>query len=103
VGVEQAQLDGVLQNEQIVTFAIAQKDTSSQSNSQVHTSQQESFNQKYQPVEVLNSDGEWVKGYFVHKCFVVANLEGVERKYALVDELGAKYAFWGEIRLPRVE
>jgi ribosomal protein L31 len=101
--VEQIKLDGVLQNEQIVTFAIAQQDISSQTNSLDQTSQQEAFQQKYQPVEVLNSEGEWISGYWVHKCLVVANLEGVERKYALYDESGAVYVFWGEIRLPRVK
>jgi hypothetical protein len=68
---------------------------------QTLTSQQEAFQQKYQPVEVLNSDGEWISGYFVHKCLVVSNLAGVERKYALYDERGDKYVFWGEIRLPK--
>jgi hypothetical protein len=40
--------------------------------------------------------------YYVHKCLIVANLEGVERKYALYDEMSEKYVFLGEIRLPRV-
>jgi len=66
------------------------------------TSIQKAFQQKYQPVEVLNSDGEWISGYWVHKCLVVANLEGAERKWALVDEREQKYVFCGEIRLPRV-
>jgi hypothetical protein len=78
------------------------EETSSPTNP-VFTSQQETFQQKYQPVEVLNTQGEWVSGYFVHKCLVVANLEGIERKYALYDESGAVYAFWGEIRLPRLK
>jgi hypothetical protein len=101
--VEQTQSGDVLQNERIVTFAIAQQDTSSQTKSPDLTSQQKAFNQKYQPVEVLNRDGEWISGYFVHKCLVVANLEGVERKYVLYDERGDKYVFLGEIRLPRVK
>jgi hypothetical protein len=75
----------------------------SSTNSLNSTSQQEAFTKKYQPVEVLNSEGEWVSGYWVHKCLEVANLEGIERKYALYDESGAKYAFWGEIRLPRAK
>jgi hypothetical protein len=45
---------------------------------------------KYQPVEVLNSEGEWVSGYWVHKCIMVANLESIDRKWALVDEMGSK-------------
>jgi hypothetical protein len=98
--VEQVQLENVLQKERRVDFSTTQKETSS---SQDITSQQEAFTEKYQPVEVLNSDGEWISGYWVHKCLVVANLEGVERKYALYDERGEKYVFWGEIRLPRVE
>jgi hypothetical protein len=101
-GVEQAQLDDVLQTEPIPNSSTTTEDTSSQTNSFDPTSQQEAFQQKYRPVEVLNSDGKWVKGYWVHKCIVVGNLEGVERKYALVDECGDKYVFWGEIRVPRV-
>ncbi|NJO94469.1 MAG: hypothetical protein HC820_09350 [Hydrococcus sp. RM1_1_31] len=100
--VEQTQFNDVLQNEQIVILPTTTEDTACQTNSLVPISQQKAFNQKYQPVEVLNSEGEWISGYFVYKCLIVANLEGVERKYALVDELGGKYAFWGEIRLPRV-
>ncbi|NJO93269.1 MAG: hypothetical protein HC820_00910 [Hydrococcus sp. RM1_1_31] len=100
--VEQGQFDDILQTEQIANSSTTALDTTcQQTNSQVHTSEQEAFRQKYQLVEVLNSDGEWVSGYWVHKCLVVANLEGVERKWALVDELGGKYAFWGQIRLPR--
>jgi hypothetical protein len=99
--VEQEQFDSVLQTEKIANSSTTQKDTSSQSNSIDPASQQEAFTRKYQAVEVLNRDGEWISGYFVHKCLVVANLEGIERKYALVDELGGKYAFWGEVRLPR--
>jgi AAA domain len=100
--IEQTQCDRILQTEQIPNSFPTTEDTSSQTNSPDHTSQQEAFQQKYQPVEVLNSSGEWISGYFVHKCLVVANLAGIERKWALVDESGAKYAFWGEIRLPRV-
>jgi hypothetical protein len=79
-GVEQGQLDDILQKEQSVTFAIAQQDTSSQTKSLDSTSGQEAITNKYQPVEVLNSEEEWVSGYFVHKCLEVANLEGIERK-----------------------
>jgi len=92
--VEQEQSGNVLQTEKIANSSTTKIDP---------TSQQEAFNQKYQPVEVLNSEGEWVKGYWVHKCLVVANFEDLERKYALYDEMGAKYVFWGEIRLPRVK
>jgi hypothetical protein len=68
-----------------------------------HNSKQKAFQEKYQPVEVLKSEGEWISGYFVHKCLVVANLAGIVRKWALVDERGDKYVFLGEIRLPRLE
>jgi hypothetical protein len=106
--VEQGQFDSVLQNEQIANpspTSEAHRKTSFPTSSfnQTLTSQQEAFTKKYQPVEVLNSEGEWVSGYWVHKCLVVANLEGVERKYALYDEGGDKYVFLGEIRLPKVE
>jgi hypothetical protein len=104
VGVEQLQSDDVLQTEQVSNSSTTQKDTlSQQTNSQNSTWGQKAFQQKYQPVEVRNSDGEWVSGYYVHKCLVVVNLAGIERKYALYDESGAKYVFWGEIRLPRVK
>jgi KaiC/GvpD/RAD55 family RecA-like ATPase len=94
--VEQAQLDGVLQTEQI-----SNSPTTCSTHPQTST-QHKSFQEKYQPVEVLTSEGNWVSGYYVHKCLEVANLEGIERKYALYDESGAVYAFWGQIRLPRV-
>jgi hypothetical protein len=102
------QFDDVLQTEQTVNLSSTcpvHHETSFPTSSlnQPLTSQQEAFQQKYQPVEVKNSEGVWVRGYFVHKCLVVANLEGIERKYALYDESGALYAFWGEIRLPRVK
>jgi KaiC/GvpD/RAD55 family RecA-like ATPase len=99
--VEQVQSSSVLQIEQVSNSSTTQKDTCSQTNSQVPTSGQEAFQQKYQPVEVLNHEREWISGYFVHQCLEVANLEGVERKYALYDESGSVYVFWGEIRLPR--
>jgi hypothetical protein len=102
-GVEQAKSDDVLQNEQLVIPSTTHLNTSSQTNSLNFTSQQEAFQQKYQPVEVLNHEGEWVSGYFVHKCLEVANLEGIERKWALVDGCGDKYVFLGEIRQPRLE
>jgi hypothetical protein len=101
--VEQSQFDDVLQISQSVYSPTTTEDSAYQTNSQNPTSQQEAFTNKYQPVEVRNSEGDWVSGYYVHKCLVVANLEGIERKYALYDESGAVYAFWGEIRLPRVE
>jgi hypothetical protein len=101
--VEQTQSEDILQTEQTVNSSTTTEKTSFQTNSLASTSQQKAFTNKYQPVEVLNSEGEWVSGYFVHKCLVVANLAGIERKYALYDESGAVYAFWGEIRLPRVK
>ncbi|NJO93267.1 MAG: hypothetical protein HC820_00900 [Hydrococcus sp. RM1_1_31] len=92
--VEQSQSSSILQTEPIANSSTAEQDTASQQTIfQVHTSQQEAFNRKYQPVEVLNRDGKWISGYWVHKCLVVANLEGVERKWALYDELGEKYVF----------
>jgi hypothetical protein len=104
VGVEQTQSVDVLQAESISnSFTTTEDIASQQTNSQASTSGQEAFQQKYQPVEVLNSEGVWVRGYFVHKCLEVANLAGIERKYALCDKSGAKYVFWGEIRLPKVE
>jgi hypothetical protein len=103
VGVEQLQSDDVLQADQSANSSTTTESTSFQTNSLNSTSQQEAFNRKYQPIEVLNSTGEWVSGYWVHKCLVVANLAGIERKYALYDESGALYAFWGEIRLPRLK
>jgi capsular polysaccharide biosynthesis protein len=104
VGVEQFQFDDVLQIAQNANSSTTTtEETSSSTNSLNSTSQQKAFTNKYQPVEVLNSEGEWVSGYWVHKCLVVANLEGIERKYALYDESGSIYAFWGEIRLPRVK
>jgi KaiC/GvpD/RAD55 family RecA-like ATPase len=103
--VEQAKSQNILQTEPArnsSTTCSTQIETSSHSNSRDSiASQQEAFQQKYQPVEVLNSEGKWVSGYYVHKCLVVANLAGVERKYALYDESVSVYAFWGEIRLPR--
>jgi hypothetical protein len=104
--VEQAKSQNILQTEPArnsSTTCSTQIETSFPTGSfnQILTSQQEAFQQKYQPVEVLNSEGKWVSGYYVHKCLVVANLAGVERKYALYDESGSVYAFWGEIRLPR--
>jgi hypothetical protein len=106
--VEQAQSDDVLQTKparKSSTTCSTHQKTSSHSKplNPILTSQQEAFTEKYQAVEVLNSEGEWISGYFVHKCLVVANLEGIERNYALYDELGGKYAFLGQIRLPRVE
>jgi hypothetical protein len=100
--VEQSQLDDVLQISRSVHSTTTTEDTAYQTNSQNPSSQQKAFQQKYQPVEVRNSEGEWVNGYYVHKCLIVANLEGVERKYALYDEMSEKYVFLGEIRLPRV-
>jgi hypothetical protein len=91
--VEQTQSNCILQIEQPLNFPNTYLDSNPQ---------QKSFQQKYQPVEVLNCEEEWISGYWVHKCLVVANLEGVERKWALVDEYGDKYVFLGEIRLPRV-
>jgi hypothetical protein len=99
--VEQGQFDDVLQTEQTANSSTTSEDISSETNSFDHTSQQEAFNRKYQPVEVLNSEREWISGYWVHKCLEVANLEGIERKYALYAQKGEKYVFLGEIRLPR--
>jgi hypothetical protein len=65
VGVEQEQFDDVLQNQQRVNLSPTTEKTSSPTNSLNSTSQQEAFTKKYQPVEVLNSEGEWVSGYNV--------------------------------------
>jgi hypothetical protein len=92
----------ILQIEQSANSSTTYLNTSSQQTKSLDSTWgQEAFQQKYQPVEVRNSEGEWVRGYFVHKCLAVANLEGIERKYALVDKSEEKYIFWGEIRLPR--
>jgi hypothetical protein len=106
--VEQEQSENILQTEPAINSSSTCStilETSSPINlfNQTLTSQKEAFTSKYQPVEVLNSEGEWISGYYVHKCLMVSNLEGIERKYALYDESGAVYAFWGEIRLPRVK
>jgi hypothetical protein len=95
--VEQGQVDDVLQTEQISNSSIT-----CSTHAQIST-RHKSFQEKYQPVEVRNSEGEWIGGYLVHQCLEVANLEGIERKYALYDESGSVYAFRGEIRLPKVE
>jgi hypothetical protein len=90
--VEQSQFDGVLQtepprNSSSTCSTIIETPSHSKPLNPIFTSQQQAFTEKYQPVEVLNSDGEWVSGYYVHKCLFVENLEGIEGKYALVDEL----------------
>ena len=58
-------------------------------------------NGKYQPVEILTSAGEWIAGFFVHSCMVVANLVGLERRFTLFDAQGGTYVFWGQIRPPQ--
>jgi hypothetical protein len=62
---------------------------------------QPSHGNKFQPVEILTSAGEWVAGYFVHSCIAVANLIGLERRYTLFDALGQIYVFRGQIRPPQ--
>jgi hypothetical protein len=52
--VEQSQFDDVLQISQSVHSTTTTEDSAYQTNSQNPTSQQEAFQQKYQPVEVLN-------------------------------------------------
>jgi len=96
--VEQEPFNDVLQVEPIVNSS-----TTQQTKSLDPTSGQEAFQQKYQPVEVLNSEGEWISGDWVHKCLVVGNLEEIETKWALYDESGNKYPFFGEIRRARAE
>ena len=55
-------------------------------------------NGKYQPVEILTGAGEWIAGFFVHSCMVVANLVGQERRFTLFDASGGTYIFFGQIR-----
>ena len=57
-------------------------------------------NGKYQPVEILTGAGEWIAGFFVHSCMVVANLVGQERRFTLFDASGGTYIFFGQIRPP---
>jgi putative DNA primase/helicase len=60
--------------------------------------QKQSTNRRLQPVEILNSAGDWVAGYFVHQCIAVVNLVGIEQKFTLFDADGGAYTFLGQLR-----
>jgi hypothetical protein len=60
--------------------------------------QKQSTHRRLQPVEILNSAGDWVAGYFVHQCLAVANLVGIEQKFTLFDADGEAYIFLGQVR-----
>jgi hypothetical protein len=53
---------------------------------------------RLQPVEILNSAGDWVAGYFIHQCIAIANLVGIEQKFTLFDADGGAYTFLGQVR-----
>ncbi|MEC4812737.1 MAG: DUF3987 domain-containing protein [Scytonema sp. PMC 1069.18] len=56
-------------------------------------------NRKLQPVEVLTATGEWIRGYFIHACVMVANFVGMDRQFTLFDANGEMYVFFGQIRV----
>ncbi len=60
--------------------------------------QQQPNHRRLQPVEILTSAGDWVKGYFVHQCIAIANLVGIEQKFTLFDADGGAYTFLGQVR-----
>jgi hypothetical protein len=60
--------------------------------------QKQPNHRRLQPVEILNSAGDWVAGYFVHSCIAVANLIGIEQKFTLFDAEGGAYTFLGQVR-----
>ncbi|MBA2749948.1 MAG: hypothetical protein H0U45_14780 [Tatlockia sp.] len=53
---------------------------------------------RLQPVEILNSAGDWVAGYFIHQCIAIANVVGLEQKFTLFDVEGGTYTFLGQVR-----
>lgn len=55
-------------------------------------------NRRLQPVEILTIAGEWIAGYFVHRCIAVANLAGQERQFTLFNADRQMCCFWGQIR-----
>ncbi len=60
--------------------------------------QKQPTHRRLQPVEILTSTGDWVAGYFVHRCIAVANLIGIEQKFTLFDADGGAYTFLGQVR-----
>ncbi|PSB26933.1 hypothetical protein [Chlorogloea sp. CCALA 695] len=60
--------------------------------------QKQPNHRRLQPVEILNSAGDWVKGYFIHQCIAIANVVGLEQKFTLFDADGGAYTFLGQVR-----
>jgi hypothetical protein len=60
--------------------------------------QKQLFHRRLQPVEILTSAGDWVKGYFIHQCIAIANVVGLEQKFMLFDADGGTYTFLGQVR-----
>ncbi len=56
-------------------------------------------NRKLQPVEVLTTAGEWIRGYFIDVCVRIANLVGVSGRFTLFNADGMMYTFVGQVRL----
>ncbi|GAB1540345.1 hypothetical protein NUACC21_30140 [Scytonema sp. NUACC21] len=56
-------------------------------------------NRKLQPVEVLTATGEWMSGYFIHACVMVANFVSMDRRFTLFDANGEMHVFFGQIRV----
>jgi hypothetical protein len=60
--------------------------------------QKQPNHRRLQPVEILNSAGDWVAGYFIHQCIAIANVAGLEQKFMLFDADGGAYTFLGQVR-----
>ncbi len=60
--------------------------------------QKQQNHRRLQPVEILNSAGDWVAGYFIHQCIAIANVVGLEQKFMLFDADGGTYTFLGQVR-----
>ncbi len=60
--------------------------------------QKQPNHRRLQPVEILNSAGDWVAGYFIHQCIAIANVIGLEQKFMLFDVEGGTYTFLGQVR-----
>ena len=60
--------------------------------------QKQPNHRRLQPVEILNSAGDWVAGYFIHQCIAIANVVGLEQKFTLFDVEGGTYTFLGQVR-----
>jgi hypothetical protein len=60
--------------------------------------QKSKFDRKLQPVEILTKTGEWISGYFLHACIVVANFANTDRQFTLFNADGEMYNFFGQVR-----